>query len=79
MVWRTNAQVHAWLQLDLRSSFRVIKVKTNIYIKTSMLKKFSILKVRFESGPIGAQDVEIRVTDTSVQNNQVYLHNFRIL
>ena len=42
-----------------------------------MLKKFSILKVRFESGPIGAQDVEIRVTDTPVQNNQVYLHNVR--
>ena len=32
-----------------------------------------MFKVRFESGPIGAQDVEIRVTDTPVENNQVRL------
>ena len=25
-MWRTNAQIHPWLQLDMRESVRVVKV-----------------------------------------------------
>ena len=65
IVWRTNAAIHAWVQLDLRASVRVVKVggHQTVFIQTSS-------KVRFESGPVGAQNVEIRVTDTPVDGSQ---------
>ena len=31
IVWRTNAAIHAWVQLDLRASVRVIKVRGKLY------------------------------------------------
>ena len=31
IVWRTNAAIHAWVQLDLRASVRVVKVRGSYY------------------------------------------------
>merc|ERR1712117_463094 len=52
VVWRTNAQLMPWIQLDMRKDVRIIKVK-------------------FESGPIGAQNVEIRVTNSTVPGSKM--------
>ena len=51
VVWRTNAQQHPWLQLDLNQEVNVIKV-------------------RFESGPVGGQEVEVRVRVDPVESGQ---------
>ena len=70
VVWRTNAAIHAWVQLDLRASVRVIKVRGKLYPTLSKVLTDHIYEVRFESGPVGAQNVEIRVTDTPVEGSQ---------
>ena len=61
VVWRTNQQPHAWVQLDMRTAMRIVKVSINYCTNVS---KFNS-KVRFESGPIGAQNVQIRVRNDS--------------
>ena len=68
VVWRTNVAIHAWVQLDLRASVRVVKVSEKVISLYSFLQTST--KVRFESGPVGAQNVEIRVTDTPVDGSQ---------
>ena len=32
IVWRTNAAIHAWVQLDLRASVRVVKVRGTLTV-----------------------------------------------
>ena len=35
IVWRTNAAIHAWIQLDLRASVRVVKVRETLNFEIS--------------------------------------------
>ena len=66
------ARSQIFLQSDKGHNFRKKASKlNNIFMLVLLYLIVFILKVRFESGPIGAQDVEIRVTDTPVENNQV--------
>ena len=65
-MWRTNAQIHPWLQLDMRESVRVVKVSG--WMEThGHYGNVPMVQVRFETGPGGAQSVEVRVTDSATE------------
>ena len=49
-MWRTNAQIHPWLQLDMRESVRVVKVRktaTMVLVMSNVMEVMvMVVKVR---------------------------------